>query len=271
MRPALWVRASFCVSLFTCIVAIGAVGVLTSRVVALADRLEIGRVGTAADLAVLRTSIDHLADEIRFSAPADLGHKHTAVRSFIIQSQLAQVNDPIVFIGDSITESAFLPATICGHPVVNAGLGGATTRTYLQFANTVLSTLRARLIVVALGTNDSQIAARKAGPFSESYDMLTGFLKTHAAALVLVGIPPLEMTQTLAREYFDKAASDENDRAINTIAARDSISFADVRSAMNSDHLTVDGVHLSPDGYQGWMTAVSAAVSKTLNCRAASN
>ena len=197
---------------------IGAAYVLAGRLVALNNRVEI----ETLDIVALRTSIDDLANEIRFSPPADLGHKHAAVRDFVIQSQLRRAEDPIVFIGDSITESAFLPATICGHPVVNAGLGGANSRTYLQFAKTALSTLSARLIVVALGTNDSQIAALKARrPFSESYDKLIGFLKPHTTALVLVGIPPLEMTQPLAREYFDKAASDENERAIKTIAARE--------------------------------------------------
>jgi hypothetical protein len=158
MTPGSWMRASLYVSLFTCIAVVGAVGVLASRVVALADRFDIGRV---ADLATIRTSINNLADEMRFSSPADLGHKHIAVRDFIIQSQLAQVKDPIVFIGDSITESAFLPATICGYPVVNAGLGGASVRSYLPFANSTLSTLKAPLIVVAIGTNDSQIAGKE--------------------------------------------------------------------------------------------------------------
>ena len=264
-------RLAAVVSLSTCIIAVGAVYALANRFHILADRMDIARVGAAADFDVLRTSIDHLADEIRFSAPADLGHKHTAVRDFIIQSQLAQVKDPIVFIGDSITESAFLPATICGHPVVNAGLGGATARTYLQIANGTLSTLKAPLIIVAIGANDAQIAARKAPPFPQSYNALVKFLKPHAEALVLVGIPPLEMTEPLASEYFDKAASEENDRAIMAVAARNSIPFADVRSTMTGEKLTVDGVHLNPDGYRGWMTAVSAAASQTLNCRAASN
>jgi hypothetical protein len=44
----------------------------------------------------------------------------------IRHQKLAQAGDnAIVFIGDSITESALLPETICGHQVVNAGLGGA--------------------------------------------------------------------------------------------------------------------------------------------------
>ena len=91
---------------------------------------------------------------------------------------------------------------------------------------------------------------------------------------MLVGVPALEMTEPLARDYFDNAASEENNRIIAAIAARDSIPFADIRSAMAGEkmtQMTVDGVHLSPDGYRGWMTAISAAISKTLNCQAASN
>src|SRR6266478_2062328 len=79
-------RLAAVVSLSTCIIAVGAVYALANRFHILADRMDIARVGAAADFDVLRTSIDHLADEIRFSAPADLGHKHTAVRDFIIQS-----------------------------------------------------------------------------------------------------------------------------------------------------------------------------------------
>src|SRR5438105_2759227 len=177
--------------------------------------IERGQSARAADLDGLRASVERMADEIRFS---DLGHKHTEVRSFIIQSQLAQAKDPIVFVGDSITESAFLPGSLCGHPVVNAGLGGANARLYLDFA--VLPTLRSSLIVVAIATNDSAMIAKYEEPFASNCSSLIQFLKPHAASLVLVGIPPLEMTGPLARDYFDNAASEEDDRTIRDFAAR---------------------------------------------------
>jgi len=219
----------------------------------------------------VQASLDRLSNEIRLSSPADLGHAHVSVRQFVIRSQLSQVKDPIVFVGDSITESAFLPATICGHPVVSAGLGGATAGCYPEFAARAMPDLRASLVVISIGTNDAQIGASKRESFTKSYNLLIDFLKPHATTLVLVGIPPLEMTQDLARQYFDKAASEENDAIIKAIAKAKSVQFADVRSMMAGEKLTVDGVHLNPDGYRGWMTAVSGAVSKTLNCQSASN
>ena len=52
---------------------------------------------------------------------------HSEARLAVIKSQLSRVDgDPIVVMGDSIVESAMLPATLCGHPVINAGIGGAT-------------------------------------------------------------------------------------------------------------------------------------------------
>ena len=71
---------------------IGAAYVLAGRLVALNNRVEI----ETLDIVALRTSIDDLANEIRFSPPADLGHKHAAVRDFVIQSQLRRAEDPIV-------------------------------------------------------------------------------------------------------------------------------------------------------------------------------
>jgi lysophospholipase L1-like esterase len=99
-------------------------------------------------------------------------------------------------------------------------------------------------------------------PFAGSYKDLIDFLKPRAEALVLVGVPPLEMNGPLAVGYFAKTISKENDAIIKTIAKAASIQFADVRSTMTGEHLTIDGVHLRPDGYRGWITAISAAVSK---------
>jgi lysophospholipase L1-like esterase len=134
-----------------------------------------------------------------------------------------------------------------------------------------MSELRAALVVISLGTNDAQIGANKAESFSESYKRLVEYLSPRTASFVFVGIPPLEMTHDLARGYFDKLASEEDDAIIKAIAKTKSVQFADLRSAMHGDNLTIDGVHLAPNGYEQWMATVSASVTKALSCQAASN
>ncbi|MDI3560219.1 hypothetical protein [Bradyrhizobium sp. Arg816] len=53
------------------------------------------------------------------------------VRTFAIKSQIAQATQPIVFVGDSLTEGAWLPSALCGH-LANAGIGGATAVSYAK-------------------------------------------------------------------------------------------------------------------------------------------
>jgi hypothetical protein len=61
-------------------------------------------------------------------------HDHQDVRQFVIKAALADASQPIVMIGDSITEMAPLPAEIAGHPVVDAGIGGISTSGYKLLA-----------------------------------------------------------------------------------------------------------------------------------------
>jgi hypothetical protein len=40
----------------------------------------------------------------------------------------------IVIIGDSLTQNARLPASVCGIPLINAGIGGSRASTFIPFA-----------------------------------------------------------------------------------------------------------------------------------------
>ncbi len=53
---------------------------------------------------------------------------HSATRQFVIRSTLARFDDAIVVLGDSIVEASTLPRSLCGHPIVNAGIGAHRPR-----------------------------------------------------------------------------------------------------------------------------------------------
>jgi len=83
---------------------------------------------------------------------------HGATRQVIIASTLARVDDPIVVLGDSIVEGSTLPRSLCGHAIVNAGIGGASTASHLgSVLKEALAAKRAALIIVSLGTNDAAV------------------------------------------------------------------------------------------------------------------
>jgi len=58
---------------------------------------------------------EQLAEQVRNKSPVDLENRRLEVRSVMIRSQLPQAMNPIVIIGDNITEAALLPSSVCGH------------------------------------------------------------------------------------------------------------------------------------------------------------
>src|SRR5258708_1638210 len=81
-------------------------------------------------------------------------------RQLVVWRTLARVDDPIVILGDSIVEASTLPRSLCGHPIVNAGIGGATTASNLgSVLADALGGQRAALGVVSLGGNDAAVSA----------------------------------------------------------------------------------------------------------------
>jgi lysophospholipase L1-like esterase len=207
----------------------------------------------------LEISIARMADEIRFVSSVDSGHRHQEVREFVIRSQLATASEPIVFVGDSITESALLSSLTC-KTTVNAGLGGATAGSYLKFARAIFDTQKLGTVVIAIGTNDGQKAARIKNSFRRDYEILIDYFQARSENIILVGVPPLEMSGPLAESYFDADLSARINEESRSVAALRGITFVDLRKAMNGEKLTTDGVHLSTDGYRSWGKAITAKI-----------
>jgi lysophospholipase L1-like esterase len=208
--------------------------------------------------------IEQLAEQVGIRSPADLGNRRLEVRSFMIRSQLAQATSPIVVVGDSITEAALLPSSVCGHDVVNAGIGGMTVGSYLPLAKQLLAGRRVQSIVIALGTNDSGILST--AHIEQDYASLIDELAKHTTKILLAGLPPFEMSGELAGRYFDQASADRNDTAIRSLAAARNLPFVDLRSAMHGDGLTVDGIHLTAAAYRQWREAVQRNIYSALGC-----
>lgn len=208
------------------------------------------------------------ADEQRFRllAPADVGYTHVDVRLFIIRSQMDQVELPIILLGDSITEAAVLPPTICGHPLINAGIGGMDAETYRVLARSLFDNRRAALFIVALGTND---AAKGSTParFRDAYISLAAFLKPRADKILFAGIPPITETGTLAQRYFDADLAQQADQTIRAVASDELTGFVDFRTVMSTGDLTLDGVHLNAAGYRLWNAALITAIKASLGCQ----
>lgn len=174
-----------------------------------------------------------------------VAHDHADVRSFVIRNQLAQAgNDAVVLIGDSITESALLPTEVCGRPIVNAGVGGATVNSYLRTILRGIPEFRAAVIVVALGTNDALVNNTN---FGQDYGRFVDILNSYSGNIVLAGLP---------------SVGEQLDQEIRSTAKRRALPFIDLRS----EAPTIDGIHLSPEGYKPWVKAILGNVRRALRC-----
>jgi GDSL-like Lipase/Acylhydrolase family len=197
----------------------------------------------------------------RLVSPADIGNSRADVRIFAINSQLGQARDPVVVVGDITTEGALLPSMICGHPVVNAGIGGMTPASYAGLIRTrgLMSDLKAELLVVALGTNN---AHRLAAPerFKASYLDLLNLLVARSSKVALAGVPPIE-DGPLA-QYFDRPLVTEINQTIAQIAADRNIAYLPFNEPMP----TVDGVHLQAAGYTAWLSSITSLINLRLGC-----
>jgi lysophospholipase L1-like esterase len=176
-------------------------------------------------------------------------HDHQDVRQFMIRAELEGLDSPIIVIGDSITEMARLPETADGHPVVNAGIGGATISDFEVIAPRLISEAHPSLIVVALGANDVGSSAIK----QDYAALLSGFRKMTPKLLAVGVVGP--------------SGSDSVNAQIKEVAEKAGVQFVAVslpeRSTLPGD------IHLNASGSKVWVSAVTTAIDAALGYPAA--
>jgi lysophospholipase L1-like esterase len=155
---------------------------------------------------------------------------------------LIDLKQPIVVIGDSITEMARLPEEIDGHPVVNAGIGGSSISDFETIAPRLLEDSDTpTLVVVALGANDIG-----SGTVKQDYAALLSNIKKLAPRLLAIGVA-------------GPVGSDLINQQIKEAAAAAGVQFVDVKLPASST--LSDYTHLNAIGRRIWTQAVVAAIA----------
>ncbi|XIA64139.1 SGNH/GDSL hydrolase family protein [Bradyrhizobium sp. TZ2] len=168
-------------------------------------------------------------------------HDHQDVRQFMIRAALAQASHPIIIMGDSIAEMAPLPTEIAGKEVINAGIGGITSRELSRISPRLLEGVTASLIVLATGANDvgSSISV-------EDYSELLQQLKRHAPRLLVLPSTSNEEVTKKIREACTNTG----------IECRELLISANGKSP--------DGIHLNKRGYRIWMDALTSYMMRMM-------
>jgi hypothetical protein len=122
-------------------------------------------------------------------------------RYFAIREVIRTTPSAVIVFGDSIVEAALLPSSICGTPIVNAGVGGAGIGYFLRYSKELLGASAPKLIVLAVGINDAHEETLRS--FRSRHQSAVTAL-SQRAPLVLATIATLHDAATYITELPDK-------------------------------------------------------------------
>lgn len=186
---------------------------------------------------------------------------HRMARQLVVWRTLARFDEPIVILGDSIVKSSTLPRSSCGHPIVNAGIGGASTASNLgSFLADALGGKQAALVVVSLGANDAAMSD-SIERYRSNYRALLTELRAMTSRRAMVGISPVEPGLGDG-DKISGAVIDTFNAILPELAKEAGAAFISM-PAMPA-HNTVDGIHLNADGYEVWDRAVLGGIELML-------
>jgi GDSL-like Lipase/Acylhydrolase family len=185
---------------------------------------------------------------------------HISARQLVIQSTLGRVENAVVVLGDSIVEASTLPQSLCGHPIVNAGIARASTASNLGSILTgSLGGKRAALIVVSLGTNDAVIP-NSVERYRSNYRALLTELAALTPRTAVVQIPSPEGGSEEARKL--RLTIDSYNEVLPALAEQTGSTFIPLPAMPES--YTLDGIHLNAAGYEVWDRAILRGVESAI-------
>lgn len=190
------------------------------------------------------------------------GSEHRSTRQQVLYLTLSRTDAPIIVLGDSIVEAAMLPSAACGHPLVNAGLSGASTASDLGgWLKPALGAKRPFAIIVSLGINDALTFTHDyPATFAGRYEALLRELSELTDHVYVVETTPVEARERMTAEMAKAAmATLGGNRAILPDLAKCTgatlLPLPDMPTPF-----TIDGVHLNAEGYRIWdQTVLQAA------------
>jgi hypothetical protein len=180
-----------------------------------------------------------------------------------IKSEISKADEPVIVLGDSIVEGATLPASLCSHPIVNAGVTGAGIDYFRRYADELISSVHPSLIVLAVGVNDTGIGddSRRARTFRLAYEATAAAL-IRKAPVVVTTIAPIQ-SSSYSRPYNPMLVPilNETIKRVSKVKA-----LIDVNKPLAVENFTSDGIHLNAEGNAIWAKIVSEGISRALGC-----
>lgn len=179
---------------------------------------------------------------------------------------LKEILQPIVLIGDSITEAFDTTTLLPQFPVVNKGVyGDYTEGVYARLTQDVVS-LNPSAVFVLIGTND-MARERTDDEIIGSISRITILLKKQLplAKIVITSILP-----TLEIENRPNGRINRLNMRIKSLTEEFRIQYFNLHQHFTDDdgnllkYYTTDGLHISPAGYEHWASILNIHIHSQL-------
>ncbi|AFY80664.1 GDSL-type esterase/lipase family protein [Oscillatoria acuminata] len=179
---------------------------------------------------------------------------------------LPVANGPIVFLGDSLTDSCEWHEILNHSDIVNRGIMGDTTQGVLARLKPILAT-QPRQIFIMIGIND--LARRQElSSILANYQQILATIQQQSPQTQVYVKSVLPINDRL----FENAPSNETIRTLNTqlqrLSETFSYSYLDLHSQLVDENqqlderYTLDGLHLNGTAYLIWKAAIESYVER---------
>lgn len=170
-----------------------------------------------------------------------------------------------VLLGDSLTERGEWTELLGDASVQNRGVAGDTTAGVLARAREAVAQKPARVLLL-VGVNDL-LAGEPASAVAERYARIVEALRAAAPQAKLYCQSVLPLREGEGAAPASNTAVRELNQAIARLSAERSCTYVDVFTAMVGPDgsldasFTMDGVHLTGEGYAAWARALAPALA----------
>jgi lysophospholipase L1-like esterase len=175
----------------------------------------------------------------------------------------------VVMLGDSITDAAEWTELLPGVDVVNRGLPGDSVSGMLARVGTVTTLTPGRVVIMA-GINDLN-RSRSPSDILVDYRKLILALQSSGAKVTIqstlyVGHDRGWLGVQRFRNYRRNSSVAELNEGLRMLAAETGADYLDLNAVLAPkgempEELTIDGVHVAPEGYRLWATTLRQTLS----------
>ena len=216
-----------------------------------------------------RGGVAYLKAHLRKDSSANV-NQFSVLREGLFKVLPSPGSRPIVFLGDSLTSSCEWHELFGNSlAILNRGIGGDTSAGVLERISTV-SGLRPLAVFLMIGTNDAQLLGYTPADTLRNYRLILQDLRQSSPGtrIYVQSILPSRAPK------FNKWSGEVN-RGLRQLADEEGLTYVDLRPSFLdsnqtlSERYTLDGLHLTADGYFLWKRQIDPLIQELVRAESA--